>query len=516
MPCHDIQEDLQAYLDGELSSSRRAAIEDHIKSCSDCRMIVSQLETVSTVMGAWAGREASEESKLSLSAKLYIGDTFTPEKKQSPAAEKKRPQAKGITHKAARPTFPAWALSGWKPVAVAAAVLVTFFIYLATGEKQTTNPIRRIVNTSKTDIIDALAMATTSGQVADGTVFAALVGKRAISADKLDGARVAATDVVALFLATVESESDKSVGKKLLNVLAGRSHELTKGDGVSVASLLGGLFPVLGRDLYAAGGDSDPLMEARRYEMQGRLKEALMRCDSLALSNGNPRAFLSQGALRLKLGDLDGAQIALAQAAQGEDKISKTTAQGLMAEIADARTAREQAAAFKTTAISAQEWKKIALLEVRGYDYRSAANSFMKAAGAAGTDDTALAQDARFRSAWCQKEVGQISTGIYGFKGVANDAGTPANLAYTAGIEQAVALARLSQYEECVAVCGELVTRECSDPSVEALAYFLKGSVELRDLKRIAEARESLGRVSNAGQGNLSYAALVLLQTGGR
>jgi hypothetical protein len=216
------------------------------------------------------------------------------------------------------------------------------------------------------------------------------------------------------------------------------------------------------------------------------------------------------------LGDLDGAQSALVAAAASGDIVVKTAADGLMIEIADARKARQEVAPLRPTAVSAADWQQVALLEVQAYDYRSAANSFMKAAGAASEDQIEFIQSARFRSAWCQKETGQISTGVYGFKGIADDPRSPAALAYSAGIEEAVGLARVGEFAGSVAVCKTLVKRPAGDPVMEAMAYFQKGFVELRGLEDKAAATESLGRVSAAGQGNLSYAALILLQSGGK
>jgi hypothetical protein len=213
------------------------------------------------------------------------------------------------------------------------------------------------------------------------------------------------------------------------------------------------------------------------------------------------------------MGDLDGAQAVLAKAAAGKDKTTAASAQALLVEVTDARSARGQAQSAKSTAVSAAEWHKVALLEVEGYDYRAAANSFMQAASAAGDSRSEIARDARFRSAWCQKEVGQLSTGIYGFKAVFDETDSLQKLSYAAGIEQAVCLARIGRFQESVDTCKAVVKRPAGDPEMEALAYFQKGCVELRNLKDAKSAGESLGIVSASGQGNLSYAALVLLQT---
>jgi hypothetical protein len=135
----------------------------------------------------------------------------------------------------------------------------------------------------------------------------------------------------------------------------------------------------------------------------------------------------------------------------------------------------------------------------------------MKAASLSGPSGAA-ALDARFRSAWCQREIGQISTSVYGFRAIAEDTSASAAIAYAAGVEQALGLGRMGRYAECVDVAKSTASRKAPDPALEAFLYFYRGFVELRQIGDAKAAAESLNVVASAGQGNLSYAAAMLAQ----
>jgi len=47
------QEELMAYLDGELSASQAAAASDHLESCAECRDLAADLQSVSRRLMAW-------------------------------------------------------------------------------------------------------------------------------------------------------------------------------------------------------------------------------------------------------------------------------------------------------------------------------------------------------------------------------------------------------------------------------------------------------------------------------
>ena len=46
MKCNRVRKDLSAYIDGEVSSRRRAAIERHLAECSDCELYMERLSRV--------------------------------------------------------------------------------------------------------------------------------------------------------------------------------------------------------------------------------------------------------------------------------------------------------------------------------------------------------------------------------------------------------------------------------------------------------------------------------------
>jgi primosomal protein N'' len=55
------QEELMAYLDGELSPDRTATAAGHLEECPQCRQLVAELEEVSEMLGAWQVEEAERE-----------------------------------------------------------------------------------------------------------------------------------------------------------------------------------------------------------------------------------------------------------------------------------------------------------------------------------------------------------------------------------------------------------------------------------------------------------------------
>lgn len=50
--CENIQEELSAYLDGELQDSARAACEAHICACQTCRAVLEDLKAASAAVSS--------------------------------------------------------------------------------------------------------------------------------------------------------------------------------------------------------------------------------------------------------------------------------------------------------------------------------------------------------------------------------------------------------------------------------------------------------------------------------
>ena len=512
MACRQLQEDFQAYLDGELSPVRRASIESHLTACSDCRQVIAELEAVSGALHKWSDRQPTGGFEMSLHSRMAVEASSKPAKTAASPA----PSARAGSLPPARTVSPArflrWITRGWRPVALAAAVLLSVIAYVA---RDTAWPGRRIAPGARPQLSGVLANAATSAQVADTWVWTCALGKRAIASRTLEVSRVVSSDIVSGFLASVESDSDRSAGLKLITLVAKGPQLRQESRPLDTASVWIFPFRLLGREVYAAQAYADPLARARQLELEGRLAEALSMYQEQAKGPLASRASLAQGAVRLRMGDIDAAQTALNAACAGDDSVVRLAAQELLAEIAAARPARQESDRLRLNAVSTDDWLKVGLLEVQGCDYRSAANSFMKAASVAGGQSDA-ADEARFRSAWCHKEMGQISTGVYGFKALFDQPRCSARLAYAAGIEQAIGLARIGRFPDSVTVSREVARRPAPDASLEAFLYFQKGCVELRNLKDGNAAAESLGRVSAAGQGNLSYAAYLLLQSGAK
>ncbi len=521
MACEDIREDAQAYLDKELSPARRAVVEDHLRTCRECREVLKEMETVTAALGGWSARPVSNRFDFALSFKLSNESVPAADKKtDAPAAKPAQRDAAvrpasvaAVTRAPARRARPS-VLRDWRALAVAATVLLAFVAMIHYGRtRRTVQPVRRSTTSM---VFGALASAGSPAQMADGALFANVTARRAIAAQQLDASRVVKSDVVYSFLALAESQVDQNAGKRLVNLLAGRGEWQDPVEQPSVASIAGALAAIFGTPAYAAEIMADPLMAARQYEFQGRLREALLRYGSVSGGTAGVRARLAEGALKLRLGDLDGAETSLEQASASNDILARAMADELLSETAGARTARAPLAAARKSVITGRDWYSVGILEVKAYDFRSAANSFMKAANAAPPEETAFAADARFRSAWCQVECGQVTTGVYGFQSVTVSQGRPAEIEYAAAIEQAMGLARVGKAEDAVAALDAVQKMEAPNRSLEALSYFQKGIVELRYLKDEAAAAESLGRVANSGQGNLSYAAQVLVQTSAR
>lgn len=507
MACQGINEDAQAYLDGELSPARRATVEEHLRRCKECREVLRELEAVSAALGGWADRQASTRFEFGLNLKM--SDEPVPAAVPAPAKARRTPQ---FAVKPAPRGRLVSLLRDWRAIAVAASVMVAFIALVSVSRTDSAaKPGRRTTG----GILTALAAASSSGQMADASVFADLSARRAIAAVDLNSPRVAKSDIIGSFLTLVDSQADKNAGGKLVNLLAEKPGwnapipARTAGPRISAISLL------FGTPAYAGELVGDPLLIARRFEFQGRLREAAIKYVGITDPSIADRAKLAEGAVKLRLGDLEGARASLETAASGSAAV-RAMADELLAEVDDAREARAALAEARSSAMTGADWHKVGLLEVKAYDFRNAANSFMKAANAASAQDAAAAVDARFRSAWCHMASGQISTGTYGFRSIAGADGEYSELQYAARLEEAIGLSRMGKAAESVAVCAELAKGQAPSRTLEALCFFHKGVVELRDLKDGKAAAESLGRVSAAGQGNLSYAAQLLAQTSGQ
>jgi hypothetical protein len=82
------QEELMAYLDGELPASRAAAASDHLESCAECRDLAADLQSVSRRLMAW-----------------QVEPSGTPDMEEINAA---------LDERATKPKKPRSALGGWR------------------------------------------------------------------------------------------------------------------------------------------------------------------------------------------------------------------------------------------------------------------------------------------------------------------------------------------------------------------------------------------------------------------
>ena len=514
MPCETFKEDLQAYLDGELAPPRRGALEVHLAECAECARVIEELQTVSAAMSRWTDGEPSDRFQFMMQ--------FRPSTENLPSEETAAPERASEKPPATRPAAARrrsplllWFTTGWRPVgAVVSTLLLLVAIVALRGRSGSPTPLRPRVST---DMVRAFIEAGPSGDLSEAYIYAANAGKRAIEADKLDAARVASSEVVYNFLASMDSAGEKRAGWRLINLLSHMRPNNQVAHNVHVG-MLAGWTSLLWVDMYAATSPAPALALGRSCELQGRLREALTRYESISEGEDALAARLAEGALRLRMGDLDGAERALLAATEAPDSVVRNSGLALLDDLAKARKARKVLPFQRETAKTAEDWYLLGVMEIRAYDFRNAANSFMKASNTA-QDDADLGARARFRSAWCQKEIGQISTAIYGFRTIAAEGdGRDGTLQYSAGIMEAVALTRIGRWAESVEACRSLLKKAPPDDvrHLESLAYFHKGCVELHHLSDINAASESLGRVASGGQGNLSFAAQYLLQSSGR
>lgn len=68
--CRALVEELSAYLEGEISASRRRAIERHIASCTCCGAMTSRLRTVMAIYRNERGRPMPRAVRARAAARL--------------------------------------------------------------------------------------------------------------------------------------------------------------------------------------------------------------------------------------------------------------------------------------------------------------------------------------------------------------------------------------------------------------------------------------------------------------
>lgn len=61
MGCEDIREQLKAFLDGELESADRTAIQDHLGGCPGCARAARQIAQLSRILQTWKSEEPSQD-----------------------------------------------------------------------------------------------------------------------------------------------------------------------------------------------------------------------------------------------------------------------------------------------------------------------------------------------------------------------------------------------------------------------------------------------------------------------
>lgn len=513
MPCEPFKEDMQAYLDNELPPPRRLALEAHLKACPECRAVQNELETVSSVLAQWKDRKPNDKLEFMLQFQLATEELPAPETIHQPAA-RPTPRRAVTTRLRAHVTAARWMVSGWRP-ALAVTSILMFFVVMATLQS-IRSPRRAPKTPPRPDVTGAFAAAGSEKLTSDSSIYAAVVGKKAVQAPQLNPSTVASADVVYSFLASLESPADRRAGGQLINLISMRPRQRNVPVQTSLSGIPRGFPGLFARNLYAGGIASDPFALPRRYELQGRLKTALNAYSSLYTGPTAARAHLAAGSLMLRMGEVEGAVGHLEAAAKSTDPVVKSSAGNLLVEVAAAREAISQLPQKRETARNAADWFDVALLEVNAYDFRRAASSFMRAANDTSSADAAMQQDALFRAAWCSKEYGQLGTAQHGFRKVRGAAEEPSELEYAAAIEEAVALSRAGRFQESVDVCAAILKKPAPTSSIESLAYFHKGCVELRDLQNHTAATESLRRVTSDGRGKLSYAANFLLDANGR
>jgi negative regulator of sigma E activity len=137
MKCDDVQEQLTAYLDGELADDRGSAVRGHLRSCDACRGVATdesalrdglrELPPVHPPASLWANVQAQL-------ATAEVADA------QKPAWRR----TLGRWAKMFAPSWPTFALGG-----VAAAAVVTFVVWRSQGSQES-EPVRTdVTNVAK-------------------------------------------------------------------------------------------------------------------------------------------------------------------------------------------------------------------------------------------------------------------------------------------------------------------------------------------------------------------------------
>ena len=58
MNCHEIRENLSAWLDGELDPELTSLVGEHLESCGECRQLLEELREVTGLLGGLMRRRA--------------------------------------------------------------------------------------------------------------------------------------------------------------------------------------------------------------------------------------------------------------------------------------------------------------------------------------------------------------------------------------------------------------------------------------------------------------------------
>jgi uncharacterized small protein (DUF1192 family) len=94
------QEEVMAYLDGELEPQRAATVAEHLDDCADCQALAAQLRGVSQQMMAWQVEPSPAR----------LAERVTAATEERPAQRETAGEEKGSLHK---PHWPRWLMSRW-------------------------------------------------------------------------------------------------------------------------------------------------------------------------------------------------------------------------------------------------------------------------------------------------------------------------------------------------------------------------------------------------------------------
>jgi len=193
--CREIQSNLQAYIDDELSASVLQKIERHLKNCPDCARVLAELQAASAILRLWETPGIKP---------IRIGEPGIKEarRKELPMIERK-----------ASPTIPLKRIPAYRKVLAAAAAIIlllgaALYISSALGPKFSYRERTVFVE-------EVISKATGASQIRSSAFLIARLQNNALAEKRLSARRIVAIQT-ARSIAETATEDEQSRHVKLI------------------------------------------------------------------------------------------------------------------------------------------------------------------------------------------------------------------------------------------------------------------------------------------------------------